>query len=79
MGGFRALFPALRFLERPAQLGNPAAGLTFGTELPPLIGKHPQMSRRFRAKRIKAARKFSAIFWRIGNQPRRRLLREGGR
>jgi len=79
MGGFRALFPALRFLERAAKLGNPAAGLTFGTELPPLIGKHPQMGRCFRAKRIKAARKFGAIFWRIGNQPRRRLLREGGR
>ena len=79
MGGFRALFPALRFLERAAQLGDTAAGLTFGTELPPLIGKHPQMSRCFRAKRIKAARKFGAIFWRIGNQPRRRLLRKGGR
>ena len=79
MGGFRYLVPALRFLERAAQLGDTAAGLTFGTELPPLICQNPQMGRCFRAKRIKAARKFGAIFWRIGNQPRRRLLRKGGR
>ena len=79
MGGFRYLVPALRFLERPAQLGYAAAGLPLGTELPPLICQNPQMRGCFRTKRIKAACEFSAIFRRIGNQPRRRLLRKGGR
>ena len=79
MGGLRALLSALRFLECAAQLGDTAAGLTFSAKLPAFIGKHPQMSRCFRAKRIKASRKFCAIFGRIGDKPRRRLLREGGR
>ncbi len=77
MGGFRALLPAPRFLQRPAQFGNPAACLPFSTKLPTLIGKRTQMRRRFRAKRIKAARQLGAILGRIGNEARRRLLRPG--
>jgi len=56
MGGFRYLVPALRFLERPAQLGYAAASLPLGTELPTLICKNAQMRGRFRAKRLKATR-----------------------
>jgi hypothetical protein len=70
--------PALGFLQGAAQLGDAAARLPFGAELPTLIGKQAQMRGRFRAKRIKATRKFGAIFGRIGNKARRRLLRQGG-
>ena len=77
MGGFGYLVPALRFLQGAAQLGDAAASLPLGTELPTLICKNAQMRGRFRAKRIKATRKFGAILGRIGNKARRGRLRPG--
>ena len=78
IGFARGLVPALRFLERPAQLGDAAPGLSLGAELPPLICQNAQMHGGFRAESGEAARKFGAILGRIGNQPRRGLLCQGG-
>jgi hypothetical protein len=38
-----SLFAALRFLQRPAQLGDAAARLPLSAKLPPLIRQQPQM------------------------------------
>lgn len=61
------LFPALRFLQRPAQLGDAAPRLPFSAKLPPLIGQNAQMDWRLDLQHRKAARKLGTIFRRIGN------------
>ena len=47
-----SLFAALRFLQRPAQLGDAAARLPLGAKLPTLICQNAQMHGGFRTKRI---------------------------
>ena len=46
-----ALFPALRFLQRPAQLGDAAPRLPFRAKLAPFLGQNAQMCRRFNLQR----------------------------